>query len=152
MPRGAPATADLTARVLLPSQGPIPTDAGAAFATAMRRAQRLVDDPDGAVWYGARRVFAFALMIRGGIPTDEVEDYCTSATGTSTPPRLLRRTVEGLAGEHVDSMLRSGAVVVHDGRLHAAADHAPIGPRTLQVPDPRHWPQPEPEMPSVERQ
>ena len=41
------------------------------FATALRRAQRLVDDPDGAVWYGARRIFAFALMIRNGIPADE---------------------------------------------------------------------------------
>jgi hypothetical protein len=39
------------------------------------RAQRLVDDPQGAVWYGARRIFAFALMIRDGLTTAEVEPY-----------------------------------------------------------------------------
>jgi len=45
------------------------------FATALRRAQRLIDDPDGAVWYAARRIFAFALMIRDGIPLSEAEPY-----------------------------------------------------------------------------
>ncbi|MFB9460344.1 MBL fold metallo-hydrolase [Streptomyces antimycoticus] len=33
--------ADLAPRVILPSHGPIPTDPGAAFATALRRARRL---------------------------------------------------------------------------------------------------------------
>ena len=44
--------AALPARVVLPAHGPIPTDPQATFAAALRRAQRLVDDPDGAVWYG----------------------------------------------------------------------------------------------------
>jgi glyoxylase-like metal-dependent hydrolase (beta-lactamase superfamily II) len=67
--------ANLVPRVLLPAHGPIPTDSGAAFATALGRAQRLVDDQAGAVWYGARRIFAFALMIRDGIAAEEVEPY-----------------------------------------------------------------------------
>ncbi|MEU6548962.1 MBL fold metallo-hydrolase [Streptomyces sp. NPDC046915] len=67
--------AGLGPRVILPSHGPVPPDPGAAFATALRRTQRLVDDPAGAVRYGARRIFAFALMIRGGIPAGEVEPY-----------------------------------------------------------------------------
>jgi glyoxylase-like metal-dependent hydrolase (beta-lactamase superfamily II) len=36
---------DLAPRVLLPAHGPIPADTGAALATAVRRVQRLVDDP-----------------------------------------------------------------------------------------------------------
>jgi len=67
--------ADLEPRVLLPSHGPIPADPVAAFDAALRRAQRLVDDPAGAVWYGARRIFAFALMIRNGISRGEVAPY-----------------------------------------------------------------------------
>jgi glyoxylase-like metal-dependent hydrolase (beta-lactamase superfamily II) len=39
--------ANLAPRVLLPSHGPILTDPDAAFGTALRRAQRLVDDPEG---------------------------------------------------------------------------------------------------------
>ncbi|MGW5781300.1 hypothetical protein [Streptomyces sp. NPDC003863] len=37
-------------------------------------------------------------------------------------------------------MLRSGAMVLRDGRLHAAADHTPVAAETLHVPYPRAWP------------
>jgi glyoxylase-like metal-dependent hydrolase (beta-lactamase superfamily II) len=68
--------ADLEPRVIMPGHGPIPAEPeAAAFAAALRRAQRLVDDPTEAVWYAARQIFAFALMIRNGIPTDELEPY-----------------------------------------------------------------------------
>ncbi|MFG2989987.1 MBL fold metallo-hydrolase [Streptomyces sp. NPDC048257] len=132
--------ADLAPRVLLPSHGPIPADPTAAFSTALRRAQRLVDDPDGAVWYGARRIFAFALMIRGGIPADEVEPYLHARAWLTDAAQLLELTPEALAAELTATMLRSGAVVLRDGRLHAAADHTPVAPDALRVPYPRAWP------------
>ncbi|WP_411136712.1 hypothetical protein [Streptomyces sp. C10] len=37
-------------------------------------------------------------------------------------------------------MLRNGALVLRDGRLHAAADHAPVAAESLRVPYPRAWP------------
>jgi|SRR5918992_185499 glyoxylase-like metal-dependent hydrolase (beta-lactamase superfamily II) len=131
---------ELRPHVLLPSHGPIPTDPGAAFAHALRRAERLVDDPAGAVWYGARRIFAFALMIRDGIPVREVEPYLHARAWLTDAARLLHRTPEALAAELVDTMLRSGAVIVRDSRLHAAAEHTPIAAASLQVPLPREWP------------
>jgi glyoxylase-like metal-dependent hydrolase (beta-lactamase superfamily II) len=67
--------ADLEPRVIMPGHGPSPAEPEAAFAAALQRAQRLVDDPAEAVWYAARRIFVFALMIRNGIPTDELEPY-----------------------------------------------------------------------------
>ncbi|MER8088566.1 MBL fold metallo-hydrolase [Streptomyces sp. NPDC094048] len=132
--------AELSPRVLLPSHGPVPADPGAAFATALRRARRLVDDPDGAVWYGARRIFAFALMIRGGVLADEVEPYLHARAWLTDAARLLDRTPQALAAELTATMLRSGAVVLRDGRLHAAAEHAPVAPESLRVPYPRAWP------------
>jgi glyoxylase-like metal-dependent hydrolase (beta-lactamase superfamily II) len=132
--------ADLAPRVLLPSHGPIPGDPGAAFATALRRAQRLVDDPAGAVWHGARRIFAFALMIRDGIPVGEIEPYLHARAWLTDAARLLSRTPEALAAELVDTMLRSGAIIPRDGRLHAAAEHTPVAAQSLQVPFPRAWP------------
>ncbi|MFJ3953767.1 hypothetical protein ACIPXV_27685 [Streptomyces libani] len=132
--------ADLAPRVILPSHGPIPADPTAAFDTALRRAQRLVDDPDAAVWYGARRIFAFALMIRGGIASDEVEPYLLARAWLTDAARLLDLTPEALATELVATMLRSGALVLHDGRLHAAADHTPVATESLRVPYPRAWP------------
>ena len=131
---------DLAPRVLLPAHGPIPADPGAALATAVRRAQRLVDDPAGAVWYGARRILAFALMIHGGIPTDEIESYLHARAWLTDAAQLLGSTPEALAAELVDTMLRSGAVAIRDQHLHATADHTPVAANTLQVPFPRAWP------------
>lgn len=136
--------ADLAPRVLLPSHGPLPSDAGAALATALRRAQRLVDDPAGAVWYGARRIFAFALMIRDGIPAKEVPPYLQARAWLTDAARLLSRTPEDLAAELVETMLRSGAIVLASGRLHAAAEHTPVAAASLDVPFPRVWPTPAP--------
>lgn len=131
---------DLQPRVLLPSHGPIPADTGAALANALRRAQRLVDDPDGAVWYGARRIFAYALMLRDGMPVDHVEPYLHARAWLTDAARLLGRTTEDLAAELVESMLRAGSITQRDGRLHAAAEHTPVTPDSLQVPFPRDWP------------
>jgi glyoxylase-like metal-dependent hydrolase (beta-lactamase superfamily II) len=132
--------ADLAPQVLLPAHGPIPSDPAAAFAAALARAQRLVDDPAGAVWYGARRIFAFALMIRDGIPTDEVERYLHARAWLADAARLLRRSPEALAAELVDTMLASGAIVLRDRRLHAAAEHTRVAAGSLRVPFPRAWP------------
>ncbi|MFG2603101.1 MBL fold metallo-hydrolase [Streptomyces sp. NPDC048514] len=136
--------ADLEPRVILPSHGPIPADPAAAFAAALRRAQRLVDDPAGATWYGARRIFAFALMIRDGIPADEVEPYLHVRGWLTDAARLLDTTPEALATELVTTMLASGAVIMRHGRLHAAADHSPVAPEALRVPFPRAWEATEP--------
>ncbi|MEU2236792.1 MBL fold metallo-hydrolase [Streptomyces vietnamensis] len=136
--------ADLDPRVILPSHGPIPADTEAAFGAALRRGRRLVDDPDGAVWYGARRIFAFALMIRDGIPSEEIEPYLHARAWLADAARLLRLTPEALATELVTSMLAGGGIVLRDGRLHAAADHTPVAAESLRVPYPRAWPTVEP--------
>ena len=127
-------------RVLIPAHGPIPADPAAALAHAHRRAGRLVDDPDGAVWYGARRIFAYALMIRDSLPVDTVEDYLVHRAWLTDAARLLRRPAPDLAAELVDTMRRSGAVVEQDRRLRAAADHGPVEPAALDQPWPRAWP------------
>jgi glyoxylase-like metal-dependent hydrolase (beta-lactamase superfamily II) len=132
--------ADLAPRVVLPAHGPLPADPGAALATALRRAQRLVDDPAGAVWYGARRIFAFGLMIREGIPVSEVESYLHARAWLTDAARLLSTTPDALAAELVDTMVRSGAVVIRDEQLRAAAEHTPVVAETLRVPFPRAWP------------
>ncbi len=132
--------ADLAPKILLPAHGPVPTDTGAALATAIRRAQRLVDDPDGAVWYGARRIFAFALMIYDGIAVDQLEPYLHDRAWLTDAARLLHVTREDFATDLVQTMLTSGAVVERNRRLHAAADHAHVNPAALRVPFPRTWP------------
>jgi len=132
--------ADLGPRVLLPAHGPIPADPGAALGAAVRRAQRLVDDPGGAVWYGIRRILAFALMIRGGVAADDIEPYLHARMWLMDAARLLGRTPHDLSAELVDTMMRSGAVVLRGGKLFAAAEHTPVAAESLRVPFPRAWP------------
>ena len=132
--------ADLSPRVLIPAHGPVPADTASALAAALRRGQRLVDDPEGAIWYGARRVFAYALMIRGGIRTAQVEQYLNQRAWLIDAARLLDRAPDALAAELVDSMLRGGSIVVREGRIYAAAEHTPVTPESLDVPFPRAWP------------
>ncbi|MFI6417867.1 MBL fold metallo-hydrolase [Streptomyces sp. NPDC050842] len=134
--------ADLAPRVILPSHGPVPADPAAAFAAAVRRARRLVDDPDGAVLYGARRIFAFALMIRGGIPAAEVEPYLHTRPWLTDAARLLDTTPESLAADLVTTMTRAGAITLQGGRLHATTPHTPTPAETLRVPYPRDWVRP----------
>lgn len=124
--------ADLRPRVMLPAHGPIPADSGTALTNALRRAQRLVDDPEGAVWYGIRRIFAFALMIRNGIALDDVEPYLHQRVWLADAARQLRRTPEALAAELIDGMVGSGGIVVRDGHLCAAAEHTPVAPSSMQ--------------------
>jgi glyoxylase-like metal-dependent hydrolase (beta-lactamase superfamily II) len=136
--------ADLQPRVLLPAHGPIPADTVAALATAAGRAQRLVDDHAGAVWYGARRVFAFALMIRNGIPTTDIDTYLLARRWLTDAARLLDMTAEAFADELVTTMIASGAVASRDNHLHAAAEHTLVDPDTLRVAYPRAWTEPAP--------
>jgi glyoxylase-like metal-dependent hydrolase (beta-lactamase superfamily II) len=131
--------ADLRPRVLLPAHGPLPVDPSATFATAMRRAQRLVDDLPGAVWYGARRVFAFALIIHDGFPTAEVEPYLHARAWAVDAAKLLGLTTEAFAAEIVAAMLASGALVVREGRVRAATEYASVNAEALRIPFPREW-------------
>lgn len=130
----------LDPRVLLQAHGRIPEDPAAALANAHRRAQRLVDAPQGAVWYAARRIFGYALMIRGGLPLNGVQDYLLARTWLTDAADQLDRSAPEIADELVNTMRRGGAVVENDGRLCAAADYTPVDPDTLEQPWPRNWP------------
>ena len=89
-----------------------------------------------------RPFFAYALMIRGGIPTAQIERYLPQRAWLTDAARLLDRAPDALAAELVESMLRNGSIVVRQGRLHADAKHAPVPPGSLHVPFPRAWPAP----------
>jgi glyoxylase-like metal-dependent hydrolase (beta-lactamase superfamily II) len=136
--------AALDARVVLTAHGRRPADPAASLAKARERAQRLVDDPQGAVWYGARRIFSYALMIRDGILVADLEDYLLARAWLTDAADQLARPAPDLAIELVDTMRRSGAVVETDGRLRAAAESTPVDPASLEQPWPRRWPDPSP--------
>src|SRR5699024_8557133 len=96
--------AQLQPKIIIPAHGGIPQDVPAPFAAAHRRVSRLGDDPAGAVWYGARRIFGFALMIHGGIPAGDLDHYLRARAWVHDAARELGQSVDDFVEELVGSM------------------------------------------------
>jgi hydroxyacylglutathione hydrolase len=133
--------AALPARHCLSGHGPPITDPPGAFARAQSRYERMLADPSRAAWHAMKRIFAYALMISGGMPLDGVADYLTSrAWLIDHATRVLDVTPELLAEELLAEMRRAKAVVERDGVLRAATPHTPPVPGWRHGPGaPRNW-------------
>ena len=124
--------ASLRPRVVLPGHGPRPVDLDAFFANGRRRLQRLIDSPEEMVWYGARRVFGFALMIYDGIDERELPSYLHSRGWVQGAARQLHMTVESFSEELVQGMLKSGGIARNDGRIRTTAPYSRLDPKGMQ--------------------
>ncbi len=134
--------AQLPVRRAYSGHGPEIEDFGAAVAAARSRYTKWLEDPEKSAWHGCKRIFAYALMIGGGLPAEEVRPYLLgcpwfadySRHGFGIEPEDL---VEPLLSE----MLRSGAAGWRDGRLAALPPHNPPSPGWLSGPyRPKDWP------------
>lgn len=130
---------ELDARIALPGHGPLIDDPAAAIDTAIRRMERQRADLDLAVMYGAKRVLAYALMIRGGLPVTALDDYLHARAWVHDAARTLRTPVEDFVRTLVDSMTDGGAIAVREGKARAAAPSTPVDPAVFDLPWPREW-------------
>ena len=135
---------ELDARVAVPGHGPLVEDPATAIDKAIGRMERQRGDLGLAVMYGAKRVLAYALMIREGMSVDELDDYLQERIWVHDAARCLETSAEDFARDLVDSMVTSGAITVSEGRARAAAPATPVDPRVFDLPWPRGWPAPEP--------
>ncbi len=55
------------------------TDPDVALRAALKRYERWLEEPERTAWHGMKRIFAFALMIEGGLLEDEVAGYLHSS-------------------------------------------------------------------------
>lgn len=130
---------ELGARVILPGHGPLIDAPEQALDTAIRRLERQRADLELAVHYGAKRILAFALMIRGGMGAGELDDYLAERSWVRDAARTLETTAEGFTRGLVDSMLTAGALTVHNGVIRAAAPSTPVDPAVFDLPFPHAW-------------
>lgn len=134
---------ELDARVIVPGHGPLVEEPDAAIAKAIGRMERQQADLDLAVMYGAKRVLAYALMIREGMPVAELDRYLHERDWVRDAAGALEVSVEDFARDLVDSMVTGGAITVSEGRARAAAPTTPVDPAVFDLPWPRDWPAPE---------
>jgi glyoxylase-like metal-dependent hydrolase (beta-lactamase superfamily II) len=133
-------------RIILPGHGPAlvagdesAPDPASALAAARSRLQRQREDLPLAVQYGARRILAFALLIRDGIRADAIEDYVVSQQWTRAAAEAVGTRPEEFASQLVSGMVESGAVRLSAGLVTAKAPSSGGDPAVFELPWPRQW-------------
>ncbi|PYE55727.1 glyoxylase-like metal-dependent hydrolase (beta-lactamase superfamily II) [Deinococcus yavapaiensis KR-236] len=112
--------ASLSAVVAFTGHGPPLTNLDDAFRAALGKLESWIRDPERMWWHGAKRTFAYALMLRGGLSEGELQAYLLArAWVRDYAESAFRVTREEFAALLVAEMLRSGAARWHDGRLRA---------------------------------
>lgn len=130
---------EFDARVILPGHGPAVTDVTATMDAALRRIRKQQDHLDLAVAYGAKRILSFALMLRGGMSTTELEDYITRQAWARDAAQLLGQDTGEFIRNLVDPMMSSGALIVGAGMVRPSTAAVPVDPAVFDLPWPRDW-------------
>lgn len=116
-------------------------DPPAAFAASYARYERWLDDPERPAWHAAKRIFAFALMIAGGLAVASAEEYLLSCPWFGDISRnAMRLEPEDFILPFLNEMDRSGAVVAVDGVLRATVPHDVRPAGWASAPRPNLWP------------
>lgn len=122
--------------------GPVITDPLAALDAARRRYEQWRQAPDKVAWHACKRIFAYALMLRDGLPEADVSGYLLGCPWFHD----YSRHVFGVAPADfvaplLAEMLRSGAAGWRAGRLVALTPHHAPPPGWFRGPGrPGDWP------------
>jgi len=91
---------------------------------ARRRYSSWLHDPEKVAWHGCKRIFAFALMIRGGLSRLQVRDYLTARPWLQDFAKyVFRAEPDVIAEELMRQLLQSGAVAWKEDVLVACTPH-----------------------------
>jgi hydroxyacylglutathione hydrolase len=133
---------ELPVRRAYSGHGPMIEDLADALSAAKRRYERWLDEPEKAYWHACKRIFAYALMVYGGMTERELrayllrcpwfDDYARHGFGVE-PEEFLQPLLA--------EMLRSKAAAWREGRLVALGRHNPPPPGWSSGPvRPKDWP------------
>jgi glyoxylase-like metal-dependent hydrolase (beta-lactamase superfamily II) len=117
-------------------------DSPAALDAARRRYESWLGPPETLAWHACKRIFAYALMIRGGLPEAEVAPYLLACPWFGDYSRhCFAAAPEDMVRPLLAEMVRSGAAGWRAGRLVALAPHTPPAPEWPRGPArPDTWP------------
>lgn len=130
------------ARLILPGHGPIADHPEKALNKAIERLERQQSNLELSVNYGIKRILAYVLMLRGGMTTQQLDEYLPTRDWVYDAARLLNERPEDVIRNLVDSMLSSGALSLRNGTIYAATESTPVDPEFLELPLPRNWNRP----------
>lgn len=126
--------ASLPADVAFTGHGPPLTNLDEAFRGALRKLEGWIREPERMWWHGAKRTFAYALMLRGGLSEADLVGYLLARAWVRQYADLAFGVPrEEFASLLIAEMLRSGAAVWHEGRLRATTPHEAPPPGWLDA-------------------
>lgn len=113
----------------------------AAIDAARRRYERWASEPERLGWHACKRIFAYALMIRGGLSREQLHSYLLACPWFQD----YSRGIFGVAPADfvrplIEEMLRSGAAGWAGPRLVALGAHTAPSPGWPLALRPRDWP------------
>lgn len=109
--------ASLHADRVLPGHGP-ELDMRPALEDGKRRYTRFLSDPQLAGWHACKRIFAYALMLRNGLPRNAVMPYLLNRTWLRDfACKVFEAEPALVARELVDRMVASGGLAWRSDRL-----------------------------------
>ncbi|GAA4513593.1 MBL fold metallo-hydrolase [Brevibacterium yomogidense] len=129
----------LDAGTIVPGHGPLIADTAPAIDKALDRLRRQRADLPFAVDYGAKRILAFQLMIRGGMAADGIEDYVAGRRWAQAAAEVVGTDPHTFATALVRSMVDGGGAQVQHGRVRAATPAEEADPSVFDLPWPREW-------------
>lgn len=130
----------LPLRLVLSGHGPPYSEPQAVFAAALERYRRWRAEPQRIVWHACKRIFAYHLMLCGGMRAAEIPPYLCSRAWFVDYCSILGATPQATVEPFLDEMLRSGAAGRVDGQLIALAPFTPPAGWQPFRPRLRDWP------------
>lgn len=91
---------------------------------ALERIEFWMEQPMRAAWHAVKRIFAYALIIEGGLQDEEIEPFLTAQPWfRDIAEHAFGATPSDFQSELLEEMLRSGAAKWKGGNLRATAPH-----------------------------
>ena len=121
----AEATVELVAalrpRIAFSGHGPAITDPEAAFERARRRLRSWREEPERMAWHACKRIFAYALMLNGGLSEPEIEPFLLACPWFHDHAATFGVTPQAFVPMLLAEMKRADAAYWDDGKLVARA-------------------------------
>ncbi|MCU0494382.1 MAG: MBL fold metallo-hydrolase [Chloroflexaceae bacterium] len=122
--------------------GPPMDNPAAAFAAALRRYEKWRDDQEKLGWHACKRIFAYHLMITGGMAEADIPPYLLTCPWFLAYSRHVFQTEPAAFVQPlIDELVRSKAAGWQNGLLVALAPYTPPPPGWASGPTrPALWP------------
>ncbi len=134
--------AELGVRLAWSGHGPATVDPDSALREAVRRLQGWRRAPERIAWHGAKRVFAYDLMVENGMDEAAIGPFLLASPWfTAYAGTVFRMPAAELVAPLLAEMLRSKAARWQAGRLVAGTPFSPPPHGWVRAPtEPARWP------------